>query len=298
VHLVREANGLEPLREFLDSYRRHDAGREHRLVLLFKGFPDSSAAEAHRRLATGLQYEELFVPDDGFDLRAYRRSADALAAARYCFLNSYSRILADGWLAHLDDALSLDRVGIAGASGSWASILSFAFFNLGLPSAYRPVFDGRRETLRQFDALAQQRADAPSSRRQLLNTAIALGPLILGFRRFPAHHLRTNAFTTTHEVLVRALNPNGRSKKEALRIESGRRSVTSAVERMGRRAVVVDRSGHVCEPRDWARSETFWQGEQDGLLVGDNQSEQYRLGDAARRQLLSRFAWGEDARPR
>ena len=159
------------------------------------------------------------------------------------------------------------------------------------------MFDGRRDTLREFHELQQHRPDAVSSRRQLLNTAIALGPLILGFRRFPAHHLRTNAFAIPHDVLVRALNPAGRSKKEALGLESGRRSITRAVERLGLRAVVVDRSGGVYEPREWADSETFWLGEQNGLLVADNQSEQYRLGDAARRRLLSRFAWGEDARP-
>jgi len=297
VHLARAANGLEPFREFLDSYRRHDPGRKHRLVLLFKGFPDSLAAESHRRLAAGLEFEELFVPDDGFDLSAYRRSADALSGGRYCFLNSHSRIQADGWLAHLDGAVTRDGVGIAGASGSWASILSYALFSLGLPSAYRSVFDGRRETLRQFDELQRQRPDAVSSRRQLLNTAIALGPLILGFRRFPAHHLRTNAFAITHDVLLRVLNPAGRSKKEALSLESGRRSVTHLIERTGLRAVVVDRSGTLYESSGWAESETFWQGEQAGLLVADNQTEQYRLGDAARRALLSSFAWGEDARP-
>ncbi len=300
VHLVREANGPQPLREFLDTYRRHDAGVDHRLILLFKGFADAQAAEPHRRLADGLAIEELFVSDQGFDLTAYRRAADALRATRYCFLNSHSRIQAGGWLAHLDGALVGDRVGIAGASGSWASILSFALFNLGLPGVYSSVFDGRRETLRQFREIDRDRVgktDSTSSRRQLLNTAIALGPLLAGFRRFPAHHIRTNAFAIRHEVLVRALNPTGRSKKEALQLESGRHSVTCTVEHMGLRAVVVDRSGRSYEPTSWDASETFWQGAQGGLLVADNQTEQYRLGDARRKRLLARFAWGEDARP-
>jgi hypothetical protein len=298
VHLVREANGPEPLREFLDSYRRHEPGLEHRLVLLFKGFSGPDAVEAHRRLARDLPTEEFFVPDDGFDLTAYRRAAEALAARRYCFLNSHSRIQADGWLEHLDHGLAADGVGISGASGSWASILSYALFHLGLPSAYRTVFEGRRDTLRQFQQLNLERMgepDSTSSRRQLLNTAIALAPLVVGFRSFPAPHVRTNAFAITHDVLVRVLNPNGRSKTEALRLESGRRSVTRAIERMGLRAVLADRHGTLHEPAAWAESEIFWQGEQEGLLVADNQTEQYRVGDAARRRLLSRFAWGAAA---
>lgn len=300
VHLVREANGIEPLRAFLDSYRRHDAGVAHRLVLLFKGFGDRRGSEAHRALANDLDFEEVFVSDDGFDLSAYRRAAAALSADRYCFLNSFSRIQADGWLALLDGALARDGIGVAGASGSWASILSFALFHLGLPSAYRSVFGGRRETLRQFRAIERERAgdaDATSERRARLNTAIALGPLLVGFPAFPAIHLRTNSFVLSHATLMRVLDPAGHSKKEALGLESGRHSMTREVQRMGLRAVVVDRAGTVYDPCDWAESETFWQGAQSGLIVADNQSEQYRLGDPDRRRLLARFAWGKAARP-
>ena len=38
VHLVRRQNGLEPLRAFLASYHRVEAGAEHELVLVMKGF--------------------------------------------------------------------------------------------------------------------------------------------------------------------------------------------------------------------------------------------------------------------
>jgi hypothetical protein len=47
----------------------------------------------------------------------------------------------------------------------------------------------------------------------------------------------------------------------------------------------------------WHESEVFWQGRQRNLLVADNQTIRYETVDAAQRTFLSRFAWGERARP-
>ena len=63
------------------------------------------------------------------------------------------------------------------------------------------------------------------------------------------------------------------------------------------RAVITGRDGVLYDPADWASSETFWQGEQANLLVADNQTEKYALGDPGSRQLLSRYAWGLEGRP-
>ena len=55
--------------------------------------------------------------------------------------------------------------------------------------------------------------------------------------------------------------------------------------------------GQAIRCRGLAESETFWQGEQDNLLVADNQTESYQRGDPGRRYALSTFAWGERAKP-
>ena len=44
-------------------------------------------------------------------------------------------------------------------------------------------------------------------------------------------------------------------------------------------------------------SNTFWQSNQENLLVADNQTETYRAADPAGRAELSHYAWGELARP-
>lgn len=300
VHLVRAANPIDPLGRFLDSYRLQPAGVEHRLVLLFKGFQNPAAAAAHRDLAGELSFEELHVSDEGFDLGAYRQTAETLAGGRYCFVNSYSRILAPGWLGHLDSALSRPDTGLAGASGSWASMLSYALFHVGLPSIYGRVYPDRATTLEAFQQLESQRTGSVASvgpLRRRVHTGLALAAAFKGFERFPARHVRTNAFVIDHDTLTSTPNPALRSKVHSHRLESGRDSLTCQVQRLGLDAAVVDRLGRVYAPEDWPASETFWQGAQRGLLVGDNQTADYDNAGAAQRLLLSRYAWGDRAAP-
>jgi len=45
------------------------------------------------------------------------------------------------------------------------------------------------------------------------------------------------------------------------------------------------------------RSRTLWQGDQEGLLVADNQTLHYTHGDFELRHLLSTLAWGICADP-
>jgi hypothetical protein len=136
----------------------------------------------------------------------------------------------------------------------------------------------RRATLR---GLAR---DAPSMVQQLL-----------WFEGFPAPHLRTNAFMARRTVLGSLRFEGVHSKMHAYRLESGRKGFTHQIEALGLRPLVVDRDGVVHEHRDWPRSRTFWQGEQEGLLVADNQTRIYANGDLDRRRLLSGLAWGLQA---
>jgi hypothetical protein len=301
VYLAWGPLGAAPVRDFVRSYREHPAGAAHRLVVVLNGVEQAAAAgEPLLHELRELEHELIELERPVLDLVAYRQAAERLQAPRYCFLNSYSRVLADGWLAHLDGALADPGVGLAGAGGSWASMLSYALFALGLPSAYGPVFRNRADTLAQFEKLHEERTGQGPPDRWLKRQAgalLSLLPMLVGFARFPAHHLRTNAFATRHGTLTGAFTATMRRKVQAHRLESGRASLTRHVERAGMRAVVVDRDGRSWDRDAWPDSETFWQGGQRGLLVADNQTDYYADGDPQRRLLLSRYAWGERAAP-
>jgi hypothetical protein len=297
VHLVRGHNGPEPLERFLHSYLAHPAGLKHRLLLAVKGF--GSAADV-RECVTAAQArvgdaEHITVPDAGLDLTAYARVVSEVKADRYCFVNSFSRVLADDWLGHLSAALDQPGVALAGATGSWASHRDHRRYHLGLRSGYDDVFDGRERTRLGFLTLARQRNPAKRDNGRLAFKAIAALDLARdrnAFDHFPAPHLRTNAFIASRELMVALGVPRIRRKRDAYRLESGPASFTRRVEESGRRTVVVGRDGSLYDSRRWDESQTFWQGTQENLLVADNQTDDYANAGPDVRRLLCQFAWG------
>lgn len=304
VHLVRAANGPAPFASFLEAVRRCPPGVESDLVLAFKGFRDPAEAEPYLEMASDLSPEALHFSDEGLDLTVYFEAARRLRRHRYCFLNSFSEPLAEGWLGRLDAALALPGVGIVGASGSRGSTRSWMAYVLRLPSAYRGILPPQPVAIQQFMALETARSGVeappdtlPRRMRGRMQAILDAPGQTLPFTRFPADHLRTNAFMITHRELAATRLLRVRTKWDAHVMENGRNSITLQLARRGLRTPVVDREGEVYDRDRWHRSRTFCQGGQEGLLVADNQTRLYAEGDADRRRLMSAFAWGPDAEP-
>lgn len=300
VHLVREANGLQVLRRFLDSYRRHPAGTPHELVLLLKGFEGERASEPYRKLAADLSVRSLEVPDDGFDLGAYRRAALALPHDRLLLLNSFSVILADGWLEYLLRPTHDPRVGAVAASGSWGSQASHVRYSLGLGGPYSKVFADRASTQDVFAELTSGSEEPQPGRSRFVRArelATTMARQAIGFKPFPAPHVRTNGLLIERQRWLEICHPAPRDKLAAHRLESGRGGIVARLRASGLEAVVVGRDGQSYLSDAWPASFTFWQGDQENLLIADNQTFAYQVGDAHRRRVLSGYAWGGRARP-
>ena len=302
VHLVRKANGLGALRGFADALRSHPPGIEHELVLAMKGFHSAEEAKPYLREVADLEPRTLFFSDRGFDLGVYFATAARLRRERYCFLNSNARPLVDGWLAMLNKALNRPGVGQVGATGSWASQHSWLTYSMGLPSAYRgllPPLPTARELLLEVELEKQGKqgrslAEAAAAKLELLRQVPGA---LLRYEPFPARNLRTNAFMTTHAALRELPLFVVKDKLDAYALEGSRESLTSCLRKIGLASLVVDHMGNVYTPERWDRSRTLWQGDQEGLLVADNQTLNYTQGDFARRRLLSTLAWGPRAAP-
>lgn len=333
VHLVWGPLGIVPLRGFLASYRRHPPGAAHELVVLLNNVPPRLRPELQAELA-GVEHRLLTIPEPVQDLAAYAYAVARLEHERVCFLNSYSSILAPDWLAMLDHALDQPRAGLVGATGSWASMHSAVLNAFMLPNPYRRAVPRRavaREEMRaielELDAARAPAAPggapdvpgappdlpgapdaavpAPELPRRTLSGSVAstlksFGPMpeqLARFAPFPAYHVRTNAFMLDRSTFAALrLRPLVR-KMDAYLLESGRASFTSQVRSMGLRTLVVARDGSFYDHERWPDSATFWQGDQQGLLVADNQTRSYTNGSLDRRRLLSAFAWGPAARP-
>lgn len=329
VHLVWGPLGTAPLRDFLASYQEHPAGTDHELIVLFNGVDERERERLVAELE-GVDHRPIATCEPLQDLAAYGWASERLQHERLCFLNSYSTILADGWLAKLSAALDRPGVGLAGATGSWASLRSLAALMHFLPSGYRGAMSRRavielsREIEGERGPVAGSPPQAPAGRgeaclsgeapvgaatgsgasricalaRALSTTVIALpatSEQLLRFQGFPDHHLRSNGFIVERERFAAMRAGPMRRKLDAYAFESGRASITRQVERAGLHALVVDREGDCHEQRDWSSSHTLWQGQQERLLIADNQTRMYANGDLQRRRTLSAMAWGARA---
>jgi hypothetical protein len=275
VHLVRASNGIDPLARFLHSYREHTAGIDHTLLVVLKGFAQDSVPPEYEKLLGDVVHERMHVADRGFDITSYFKAAAAVSADSLCFLNSFSRILADGWLDKLHQALMRPGVGVAGATGSWQGV-------------YR---DWR--IVREIGDVIGR----PAWKQALLNlplvARINLARHALSFPNFPNPHVRTNAFMIRRDTML-ALHPSvTRTKSQAYRFESGKDGMTRQILRMGKTACVVGRNGRAYEIAEWKDSETFWIAKQANLLISDNQTRRYDEADARGRRAYNWFAWAD-----
>jgi hypothetical protein len=300
-YLVWAPLGTGSLRRFAASYDAHDAGAEHALVVIYNGFRgerDPRLADCRREL-DGIAHEQLVLGDPALDLAAYVGAVRAHEPARWCLLNSYSEILAAGWLGHLARALDSPGAGLVGASGSWGSMRSYVRFQFGLGGPYAATFADRRATnaiLAGFDA-ANTPAARPGFIARRLHTLRATVDQTRGFAGFPAVHVRSTGFMLDAATLDLLRVPSLRSKVATYRFESGAASMTAQIERAGLSALVVDRDGNTYQRADWAASATFWQGRQERLLIADKQTAHYEQADLAGRAVLSGFAWGRARDP-
>ncbi len=298
IYLVRAANGPEPLHAFAEAVRRHPPGVDCELVLAMKGFGSMREASAATGELAFLDPQLVLLEDTGLDLGAYFAAAAALHRSRYCFLNSFSAPLVDGWLAKLDAALALPQAGLVGATGSWASSWSWIAYSLGLPSAYSGRLPSAREVRKRLLGLIpEQAARGRRTAREALAARASTVRLLVEQERFPAHHLRTNAFMISARTLQRLRLGSIGGKLDTLKLESGRHSITRQVQALGLRTLVVDGSGEAFDHDRWDRAGTFCQGAQEGLLVADNRTRLYERADPALRDVLAKLSWGAGARP-
>ena len=296
VHLVWGPAGLAPFETFLASYVRHGAGAEHDLVLLYNGFDSEAAREGHRARAADLAAREIVLDKPCLDLAAYATAALALDHERVCFVNSYSEIAVPGWLGLLEAALADPTAGAAGATGSWASHLSYNLFQLGVPSRYGRSFPGQRAARDAMHEITG--TPLPSTPAYWLYTLAQVARHGRATGRFPAAHLRTNAFLIDRARFLAMDTAAAQTKWDTYLHESGPRSITARLRVAATPPVVVDARGAARRPGDWHRGDVFFQADQEDLLVLDNQTRSYTAATPAQREVLSAFAWGDAARPR
>ncbi len=268
VHLVWAPLGPHPVREFLRSYHEHPAGADHELVIVLNGLglpgigvgaEDISISQEqllHELRQTA--HRLIVLEHPALDLAAYDLATRQVDHHRICFLNSYSVVLADGWLGSLARAAGLPGVGIAGATGSWESQAEWTRGGIsGWPRQLASIRVPRRE-----------------------------------YPRFPNPHIRTTCFMLDRRRVLELGLGRAHDKQTAYLLESGWRSITCQLQERGLRPVVVGRDDRAYESPEWPFSHTYRSGGQHNLLVADNRTSDWQDAPPRLRRRLSRDAWG------
>jgi hypothetical protein len=294
VYLYRFAEGESPVRRFLDTYRNHRAGMDHDFNVVFKGFPDRDSLARGSALFEGFPINAIEHDDVDFDIGSYRFAANLVVNRRLIFLNTFSQIQADNWLAHFRRALDVPRVGIAGATGSWLAS------GAHLEGAFKHLLDKMRGSLTNLPrpsqgneagnaCSAEQRGQRPIFRYLFAPAEYLLK--LYEYGRFPNPHIRTNAFMMERERFLSLNFSRLETKSDVYKFESGRRSMTKQILERKLAPVVVDRNGKVYGVSEWKSSATFWIDEQANLIIADNRTSDYAEADWWMRQRLENLAW-------
>src|SRR4029077_8639942 len=80
---------------------------------------------------------------------------------------------------------------------------------------------------------------------------------------------------------------------DACAFESGTASLTARLRKSGLSAIIVDSGGHAYDIESWPNGQLFRVGNQEGLLLTDNQSRGFDKMTTGARVAHTRMTWGD-----
>ncbi len=273
IHLIWIPYGIELFRRFIVSYKNFNAGYDHELLLVFNGIKEDADNKEYHAYArdAGISYQSMNV-EKGQDLDCYFLAAGQLSTDYIMILNSFSELLYENWLRKYIDYFEKGGEGMVGASGSEQSYYSSVF--------QKNVFgwEANKGFVHNF------------RKYKLFIKAFCYWHFL--FKPFPNPHLRTNAFMLRRELMLQIKYKPLTSKFKAYQFESGRKSFTNQLLKMGYAVSVIDKDGNVYAPPEWKLSKTFWISNQENLLIADNQTMIYQQASEDEKKQMQKLAWG------
>ena len=260
-------------------------------ILFLKDSRINHILEYGQSLFADIPINSIVLADTAYDVGSYVQAAKAVNNNRLIFLNTFSQILADGWLAHFASASKLPGIGLVGASGSWhASTSSYEGALKALFCRVRQFPERRNDSKRKILPHATWPMRNRLLRRYLLAPFNYLHCYV-EFGRYPNPHIRTNAFMIERDRFLSLTFPLFKKKSDVYKFESGRRSMTKQISAQGLKPIVVDRTGKTYDITEWKASSTFWTNDQVNLTIADNRTSDYAAGNKRIQEFLEDAAW-------
>lgn len=267
VHLVRRHNDIIHFKNFIESYRKHDAGIDHELIILMVAFwGRSNAKKKVDEILGSIPHKKIFFLDWGFDIRPYSWVMRHVNCDYFLFLNSFSVLLTDSWFKKMYDNLIQPGVGIVGVGAN--NLSSERLWDSNLKKT--PFW----------------------SFKKIIFWALRLrGRLILP--RFPNYYIRTNGFMISKKVADQIQMRLVLFKFQAFWFECGRNSLTRQIMKLGLKPLVIDNKGHGFEKESWHKSHTYGWAKQQGLIVSDNRTRLFESRSDTEKRAYEFLIWGK-----
>lgn len=303
VYLSYVPFGTDFLKSFLKSYKEHDAGIEHKLIILFNGYNEEKNLIPFIEILnqSSVAYSTIEFPEK-FDISAYFFAAQQQFSDYFLFLNTYSQFLHKNWLLILFNALNNPTVGVVGCTAGWGAFGrdSGVFFRV-IKNIYTKLLNNSDRSV-IVDAFGKPTAtDISFLKRVFIYCARKLN-----FSSKENPHLRTNAFMIKRSLFLslqyqypipqfffKWYDSGLETKFKTICFEHGIHSMSNQIWKKNLEILVVDKNGNTYKRSQWKESSTFWYGSQENLLISDNQTQFYQNADESEKAKRRYSAWNE-----
>jgi hypothetical protein len=275
IHLIWLPYGIDLFESFITSYKKYSAGYDHTLILLFNGVQNEKDMVPYHEYAEEQRISYIsYYKNSGFDITVYFWVAAQVRTDYFLFLNSYSKLLENNWLIKYVQAIKGKNVGVVSATGSYNSL----YTQILLENSWK--WENRKKLLENYRKY-----------KLLIKTHLVYR---FYFEKFPNPHVRTNAFIIERDIFLSIKTRNIINKHRAYLFESGIRSMSRQLEKQKLDIFIMDKNGNLYGKKEWPQSNIFWRGEQENLLVSDNQTEKYNIANPDEKKIYTFLAWGDN----
>ena len=264
--------GTEFLSKFIESYKKHPSGFNHKLYIILNGVGISdSKSKFYDLIQNNLPDAEVLELDNGQDIDAYFYAAAKVKSDILFFLNSFSEFQTADWLNKYMTAFD-KSIGLLGTTASCQSLYSTALLET-------------KKTLNNFRSLFQIR------NLKMLLKALFYWRLL--FSAFPNPHIRTTGWMIRRNDMMKVAKKDMKRKFNAYLFESGKNSLTNQIIRLGYEVAIIGKNGNVYTMEKWRESNTFWMQNQENVMITDNQTALYHNAEPSYKRYLNLLAWGD-----
>lgn len=272
VYICYVPYGTDHLFRFIESYKQHHAGYDHELCIVFKGMENHALDPFLWILAQSkVKYYPLHYAGPGLDISTYQYAARMRKTKYMMFMNSSCQILAHFWLRKYMKHMC-DNVGVLCTTVNIESHYNSVYLHHKLwpepARGFRHNFTKYKLFLKNFFYW------------QLL------------FPDYPNFHFRTNAFLMDRMLFLSLKTGDINTKFKAYLVESGRNSFTRQLIKRDLRIVLVNNKGQAFGPPVSHIPNVYFKGEQEDLMIADNQTRLYDSATKKQRIEMSFKRWG------